>query len=289
MRIQTHDGLFHADEVFAIALLKIIFKDIQVIRSRSFNYNDIDLYIDIGNDFDNIKLFDHHFKDFDEYHDNNKQLPKASFGLIYDKYINQLITDERAINKIRVQLVIPIDAHDNNVKFNRIKDVLYIPYSVSNIISSFNNKDVRNNDDNFNTAVEFATTILNNLIENTIETLKGEDKVIEFFNQTNSDTNYIVFDKYYNYSNVIRDPKYNHIKHIIFPEANQYRAICIKDPQTQDNKCPFPEEWSGLSNNDLEKVTKIPGSVFVHRGRFLAINKTLDGIIKMVETCYKNN
>jgi uncharacterized UPF0160 family protein len=289
MRVQTHDGLFHADEVFAIALLKIIFKDIQVIRSRNFNHENIDLYIDIGNGFDSIKYFDHHFKEFDEYHDNNRQLPKAAFGLIYDKFINQLITDERAINKIRVQLVIPIDAHDNNVKFNRIKDVLYIPYSTSNIISSFNNKDIRNNDNNFNTAVEFAITILNNLIENTIETLKGEDKVVEFFNQINSNTNYIIFDKYYNYSNVIRDPKYNHIKHVIFPEANQYRAICIKDPQTQNNKCPFPEEWSGLSNTDLEKVTNIPGSVFVHRGRFLAINKTLDGIIKMVETCYKNN
>ena len=33
----THDGRFHADEIFALAVLNLIFPDLELVRSRDEN------------------------------------------------------------------------------------------------------------------------------------------------------------------------------------------------------------------------------------------------------------
>jgi uncharacterized UPF0160 family protein len=34
MKASTHDGRFHADEIFALAVLKLTFSDLEIVRSR---------------------------------------------------------------------------------------------------------------------------------------------------------------------------------------------------------------------------------------------------------------
>ena len=34
MKASTHDGRFHADEIFALAVLNIVFPDLEIVRSR---------------------------------------------------------------------------------------------------------------------------------------------------------------------------------------------------------------------------------------------------------------
>lgn len=282
--LQTHDGLFHADEVFACALIKLIYPDVKIIRSRVMN-PEADIYVDVGGHFDNHTYFDHHQRGFDEYHINT-EIPKSSFGLVYDKYINKLINGEKVINTVKNQIVIPIDAHDNNIKIEKP----YRPYTVSNIISAFNAKDVRNNNDEFDTAVSIAALILENCIQNVVDFYYIDSAVIDAFDSAeNENRKYAILDKFYQYNAIFYDDqnKYQNIHHVIYKEADHYRALCINDPKTNKPKSPFPKEWGGLEKSQLEEQSGIPGSIFCHRGQFLASNSSLDGMIQMVERCYQ--
>ena len=66
LKIGTHSGVFHSDEVFACALLQVILnKELQIKRSR--NIRDLtgsDYIIDIGREYEpTMNLFDHHQDD----------------------------------------------------------------------------------------------------------------------------------------------------------------------------------------------------------------------------------
>lgn len=65
MKIITHDGLFHADEVFAIALIFETIKECKVIRTREItqrDYNSVTTFlIDVGGVYNfSRNNFDHH-------------------------------------------------------------------------------------------------------------------------------------------------------------------------------------------------------------------------------------
>lgn len=284
MIIKTHSGLFHADEVFAVALLLEVFKNkhATVIRSRDDSI-DADLFIDIGGKFDNEKYFDHHFKGFDQYHKTG--VPKSSFGLIYDKFGPLLIMDSRVFEKVKYMIVVPIDGHDNGMRSCKGNEYNYSSFSISNAISSFNKLNDKN-DIQFFKAVEFATQILLNVISNAQDQINEEEEVIPIFEKyLAQNSNYVIFDRYRIYINVIKNERYSNFKHIIFPENNQWRAVCIKN-DNRELKAPFPESWGGLTGEELVKVSGISGSQFCHRGLFIAVNDTLEGILEMINACY---
>ena len=282
MKIKTHDGIFHADEIFACALLNICFNgEIEIVRTRDENIT-ADLYIDIGGKFDNVNYFDHHYKEFNIFHDIKKTIPKASFGLIWDKFSYKLNKNEKILKKIKSMFVVPIDAHDNNIRLCKYNEANYNPYTISNIISVYNRRDGDENSQ-FYKALNFAVEALYNIIHYVEDQFKDEEIVKQIFDSQTEKT-YIIFDKYYNYANAIKDEKYSHITHLIFPEKDHWRAICIKDNGSQELKAPFPKEWGGLTGNDLIKVSDIEGCIFCHRGLWFAVNQSLKGIISMVET-----
>ena len=62
-KIATHNKIFHADEVTAIALLKLFTDDeyqIERVDHDTTDFNSFDMVIDIGKKFDGVKYFDHH-------------------------------------------------------------------------------------------------------------------------------------------------------------------------------------------------------------------------------------
>ncbi|WP_334169494.1 MYG1 family protein, partial [Timonella senegalensis] len=62
MIIATHNGKFHADDVFGVALLKQLYPDAQVVRSRDPKVLDqADIVLDVGGVYDvEARRFDHH-------------------------------------------------------------------------------------------------------------------------------------------------------------------------------------------------------------------------------------
>ena len=48
------------------------------------------------------------------------------------------------------------------------------------------------------------------------------------------------------------------------------------------------EQWRGVRDEDLAKVSGIPGCIFVHASGFIGGNKTYEGALKMALTTLGN-
>lgn len=146
-QIATHNKIFHADEVTAIALLKI-FTDDEIIVKRidhdTTDFSSFDMVIDIGKKLDGIKHFDHH-----QYKGG-----KSSAGLIWE-----YLGFENEYPKIS-KLIKLVD--DNDVGIEKGK-----PFEYSSLLKCFNARDIysKEQDDAFEKAVEFAMTVLNSMAD----------------------------------------------------------------------------------------------------------------------------
>jgi len=142
-KIATHNKIFHADEVTAIALLEVFTEEeyiVQRVDHDTTNFADFDMVIDIGKKYDGEKYFDHH-----QYKGG-----KSSAGLIWS-YL-EVEEDYPKISKFIKQ----IDDHDTGVQ--KAKEFEY-----SNLISCYNSDDINDpqkQDEQFKKAVEFAKTVL---------------------------------------------------------------------------------------------------------------------------------
>lgn len=141
LNLFTHNGVFHADEVSAIALLEVFGLRINVIRvpHKTESFPDTAFVVDIGKKFDGIRLFDHH---------QNKG-GKSSAGLIWD-----YIGENESYRKIS-KLVKLIDSND-------VGEVAAEPFEFSNMVSCYNSDTVWDDSTQagaFRKAVEFAKTV----------------------------------------------------------------------------------------------------------------------------------
>jgi uncharacterized UPF0160 family protein len=82
----THDGSFHADEALAVFLMKQLYPNVVVTRSRDAAVHEKhDMLVDVGAVFDESRLrFDHHQRGFTEtFSSDHKATILSSAGLIY--------------------------------------------------------------------------------------------------------------------------------------------------------------------------------------------------------------
>jgi uncharacterized UPF0160 family protein len=53
-------------------------------------------------------------------------------------------------------------------------------------------------------------------------------------------------------------------------------------------RIPLPLEWAGLLEEDLKKITGIPGAVFCHKGRFISVWETREDALKALKYVLAN-
>ena len=275
----THPGVFHADEVFATALLTMIM-DVRLFRTRDISAKekcpDIIMY-DVGGVYDiEMNNYDHHQRNFDKKRTDG--IKYSSFGLLWEKYgILALlkyncpsIYYSECFEDIDNKLVKWIDGRDNG----------QLPSSeeltVSGIISGFNpnwNEDDADSDACFIKAVNFAYMVLNNLIKAVVSEYKAIDIVEERIRESN--TGVLNLKKYVNHWQAIvlksTNPIANELLYCTYIGSNEDVCIVAIPPDLKEmtkQRKPFPEEWAGLSGTKLEEVTGIKGVRFCHAERF---------------------
>ena len=89
MKIGTHDGRFHCDEVLACTMLTnyvLQFKGAEILRSRDPKvWDTCDIIVDVGGKHEPPRLLDHHQIEFkDTFPGHNIRLSSA--GLVYLHY-----------------------------------------------------------------------------------------------------------------------------------------------------------------------------------------------------------
>jgi len=111
--IATHNGNFHADDVFSIAALKRIIPSFKLIRTRDAALiAKADIVLDVGGEYDaDTDRFDHHQRGGAGARENG--IPYSSFGLIWQKYGLEICQgDQDVANAVDAGLVSTIDAID---------------------------------------------------------------------------------------------------------------------------------------------------------------------------------
>lgn len=284
--IATHDGRFHADEVFAVAVLKIIYPDIKIIRTReSEEFEKTDFRVDIGRKYNpETGDFDHHQKEFEEKRKNG--IPYASAGLIWKHFGRQLIKSKKSFEYIDSILMQPIDALDNGIQIclKQIIDNYWIGQVINSFIPIWQEKNP-DYDKAFNKAVLFSTELL----KREILFAKGIEKAEKIIKKKllKSDKEYIILEKNMPWKKyIIENTNINFVINKSYGGDWEVWAVPIRVGSFESKKL-FPKKWADLNDEELVKVTGVNDAVFCHKDRFIAVSKSKEGAIKLVELALK--
>ena len=156
----THAGKFHADDVFATALLQIIRPDIRITRGFVVPDDFDGIVYDIG-----FGMFDHH-QEPREYRANG--IPYAAFGLLW-RVLGPGLVGERQARLIDENFIQPLDLNDNTGEQNSLCDAIGFFNPV------WDSKE--DQDTCFFKAVAVAKQILENQIESANAVNRADEKV----------------------------------------------------------------------------------------------------------------
>ncbi len=285
--IATHCGIFHPDDVFAVAVLKIYLegkgKQVEIIRTRDEEIiNKSDYVVDVGEIYDAAKnRFDHHKKDLAGKRDNG--ILYASFGLVWKHFGDKLVSNSEVWEAIDRKIVMPIDALDNAMNLSTPNYSGVREYSVYHVLSALSNPTGNvKPDDQFKKALEIAQLILLGEIKK-LESKIESEKLVTAVILKQGEPDLLILEKYINWEVAVS--KYKNIKLVIFPDgfADKWCLQVARDnPEIFANdRINFPEPWRGLSGNELIKVSGLAGSLFCHASGYYATAKTKDDAIQM--------
>ena len=296
MRIVTHNGKIHGDEVASVALLTAYFtyqgEEVFVFRSRDeTQYLETDILVDVGlvYDHDNLK-YDHHQSNFNQRWSLEDTIPLSSAGLIWRHYgceIIEMYLNESSDSNIESQnsfteetitdlqniiyhrLIQEIDANDNGIDFKTSE------LNLSDLVSTLNG-DVANDvtqNENFNRAVGLIGNIFDIKFGEIINSYFNLQTDLDKMRRMDLSGPCLLIEE--NIPTIFQcltelDPE-EKVKFCIFEsnreftiktrgkDGNKFRPICPILPQVVlQHSCP-PDEL-----------------IFVHQNGFLAKSKTLD-------------
>lgn len=269
----THNGTMHADEVFATAFLELYFGNIKLIRTSAVNYDEINekaIIYDIGRG-----KFDHHQVGALK---RENDITYSSFGLLFKEFGKDFLRKRKieyvdeVFEGIDKDLIEGIDADDNG-NFPKI-EADYKVKTLSNVIKLFNPSyaSLENEEEQFIKAVLIAKSILEEeilYINGKVKALKKLNTIIEALKDEDK---YIILDEFLPYEDaLLNNEKAKNILFVAFPSNRGGYAIKTVPKSLDDRtaRLDFPEDWAGLSNEELEKVSNIRGLRFCHLGRFI--------------------
>jgi uncharacterized UPF0160 family protein len=178
-------------------------------------------------------------------------------------------------------LVMGVDAHDNGIaklepgtaSFSMVvSNFLPIEYDVS--------ADEMNKA--FFQAVDFVTSHLDRLKKRHIYTLQCRAAVKKAMIEG---SNVLVFEESLPWLENFFDlgGEVHPAQFVIMPSAGEHWKLRGIPPSLSERmkvRKPMPEEWAGLHEEDLRRVSGIKGAVFCHKGRFISIWETKEDAMK---------
>jgi len=277
--IVTHNGNFHADDVFSIAALKSLFPYSKLIRTRDLALiAKADIVVDVGSEYDaETDRFDHHQRGGAGERENG--IPYSSFGLIWQKYGVEICQGNQDLaNAVDTSLVSEIDAVDCGHVKGPAESI-----SLSQTIGMFNPtwQEDGNVDTCFDEAVEFAARVLTRFIASANGGISAKALVAKAIEKA-EDPRVIVLEQYTPWKKTVHALAEEAL-YVVYPsQTGQWRIQTVPvELGSFDDRKPLPKQWAGLSDKDLQEVTDIDDAMFCHNGRFIAGAESFESTMKM--------
>jgi uncharacterized UPF0160 family protein len=304
MLIATHGGKFHADDAWAVAVLKVLFPEADIVRTREQARIDAaDFAIDVGGVWDPATgRFDHHQKEFDATRVSG--VPYASAGLVWREYGARCVaalaehhTGERLADDTAQQIAYAIDA--DIVQYLDLSDVGVAKnapgsYGLSAVVSGFNPGWLDEQRlgygeavevyrmGQFMRAVEFLTDIMGNAVRYRVGAMLAVTQVRQA--EVLEDGKLLFLkNAALPWSSVVRKemPKVLFvISHSLTEQRYMLHTVSV-DTESFDARADLPEAWAGLREAELAAVTGVEDAVFCHTGRFIAAARSYAGALTM--------
>jgi len=283
--IATHNGNFHADDVFSIAALKHIYPSFVLVRTRDLELiAKADVVVDVGGEYDaDTDRFDHHQRGGAGGRENG--IPYSSFGIIWKKYgVDICQGDQDVANAVDTGLVSTIDAVD----CGHVEGVAQ-GISLSQTIGMFNPTWQEDNhyDDCFDEAVEFASRVLARFIAAASGGIHAKAIVAKAIENAD-DPRVIVLEKYTPWKKTVFNLSEQAL-YVVYPShTGQWRIQTVPaELGSFEDRKSLPKPWAGLSGEELQQATGIDDAMFCHNGLFIAGAESFESTMKMASMALK--
>ncbi len=304
MVIVTHNGKFHADDAWAVAVLHILFPDAEIVRTReSAIIEAADFVVDVGGVWDPAAgRFDHHQKGFEGARASG--VPYASAGLVWREYGARCVaalalahTGHPLEDETAQQMAYAIDA--DIVQYLDLSDVGAAKnapggYGMSAVVSGFNPNWLDEQRLGYGLEAEAyrlaqfrkAMAFLTEVIVNSVKYRVGAILALAQVRQAEVlENGRLLFLKNaaLPWSSVVRKemPK---VLFVLSHSLSEDRYMLHTVPATTDTfdaRADLPESWAGLRDEALADATGVADAKFCHNGRFIAAAKSYDGAYAM--------
>jgi uncharacterized UPF0160 family protein len=288
MLIATHDGSFHADEVFAIAALGLLGDPVEVVRTRDRDaVAQADLRVDVGfRDDPSTGDFDHHQRDFSRARDNG--VGYASFGLVWREFGARICGgDQEVAAAIDETLVQPVDANDTGQRLTQSLIDGVRPMTVNAVIGGFNPRwdetlTPEQEHERFDAAVALARGIIAREVASATSARRAQRIVREAIVAA-VDPRVVELPVNVPWKQVLV-PEAADALFVIYPKRQGFGLEAVpRDLGSFDNRLDLPAAWAGLEGADVVAATGVEDALFCHAKRFLVVAGSRPAIERLAE------
>jgi uncharacterized UPF0160 family protein len=282
MRIVTHNGPFHLDDILAVATLLLKFPEAGVVRSRDPEViKEADIVVDVGQIYDPKTMrFDHHQPSGAG--ERPLGAPYAAFGLVWKEWGEELAGGKEEAKVIEDKMVIPVDAGDNGLKVEFEIFPGIRAYSLWDYFHSFSDGAISEEefDKGFFEALVHAKALLEREIRAAKRSVASWKEVEQIYKASEN-------------KKILILPENLHWKRVLIPteavfvirhKFGGWSVRGVPDAiHSFDVKKPFPTSWAGLENETLAQVSGVKDAYFCHRNRWIAGARSKEGALELAE------
>ncbi|WP_445150442.1 MYG1 family protein [Baekduia sp. Peel2402] len=291
MRVATHPGGFHADDVFAVAALRLAHpaEHVEVIRTRDADAQAAaDVRVDVGGRDDaSTGDFDHHQKGGAGERPNG--IRYASFGLVWRAFgAHACGGSQEAADAIDERLVQGVDANDTGQTIMESLVGGVRPMTVSGVIGALNaswdeDLDKAGEDARFEEAVALAQGILARQIEGSAAFQRARSLVHSAIAAAvaSGDPRLVELPSNLPWRETVINEAPD-ARLVFYPKSDGWGLVAVPVAAGGfDNRMDLPEAWAGLSGAELVAETGVEDALFAHTARFYASASSREGIIAL--------
>lgn len=322
-QICTHSGSFHADESLAVYMLRLLpeYKDAKVCRSRNpEDWAASDIVVDVGAQYDGVKFFDHHQREFTGTFSEKYETKLSSAGLVFKHFGRRIIQEvleggasegdlDILYEKVYKNFVEALDANDNGISQYDTKGTNLKPrfneraVSIPGIIGGFNPRwNEPATDDVYDARFQKASGFIGQIF---VDLVKGYGlgwlpakalvrTAIEGRNAVDASGKIVVFDQFCPWKEHLYEIERElgiegQIEFVLFTDSSgSWRVSTVPvSSGSFEFRRGLPEALRGLRDDVLSEKSGVPGCIFIHTAGFIGGAKTKESALQLAKMSLK--
>lgn len=306
MRILTHSGSFHADDVFGVAVLAALHPDHTLARTRDMALiAEADFAVDVGGEWDAARgRFDHHQRGFDGARDGGEGY--ASAGLVWREYgvayVRQLAAALKAPLGEAAIAAIAADLDASLVRYLDMVDTgaaMVAPgvFGLSSQVAALNSTWIEEQGlsteargalqlERFREAMAMVQRYLQRLVLRRVGQELAADRVRAAPRLLDGRVLHLA-EGGMPWTKVVLD-EMPEVLFVLYPESDEQgeryvlRTVPVK-AESFEARRDLPRAWAGLRDAQLAQASGVFDALFCHTNVFIAVARSFEGALKLAE------